>query len=241
MRCPAASSGDAGFTLVEALMATLLMGVIMAALATITGQWLPGWDRGIVRLQRIEGLAVGLDRLVADLAVAEIVSAGDGNAAPIFDGGELSVVFVRPTLNPNAVTGLEIVRIAETSDERGPVLVRSTAPFLPNMVDAHGTDALLFANPVVVVRAPYRVAFSYAGPDRVWRDTWHEKATLPRAVRVRLRDIATSTTLAVSTTTLIHAELPARCTWVKTIADCPGLGSQASTAEDQGSGAFGIR
>jgi general secretion pathway protein J len=217
------------------------MGVIMAALATITGQWLPSWDRGVVRLQRVEALAVGLDRLVADLAAAEFVSAGAGNDRPIFDGGELSVAFVRTTLRPSAVTGLEIVRIAETSDERGPVLVRSTAPFLPNMVDAGGTDALLFSNPVVVIRAPYRVAFSYAGPDRVWRDAWHEGARLPRAVRVRLRDLATSTTLAVSTSTLIHAELPARCTWAKTIAECPGLGSQASTAEDQGSGAFGIR
>ena len=36
----------AGFTLLEALVATALMGLILAALATITAQWLPNWDRG---------------------------------------------------------------------------------------------------------------------------------------------------------------------------------------------------
>ena len=35
----AARSRTAGFTLVEALVATLLMSIILAALATVTAQW----------------------------------------------------------------------------------------------------------------------------------------------------------------------------------------------------------
>lgn len=31
----------AGFTLIEALVATLLMAMILSALATVTAQWLP--------------------------------------------------------------------------------------------------------------------------------------------------------------------------------------------------------
>lgn len=256
MTPPADSSGDAGFTLVEALLATLLMGVIMAALATVTAQWMPTWDRGVERLQRVEGVGLGLDRLAADLAAAEFVSAGPGIApgggangtpagggasadAPIFDGGVLSVVFVRTTLSPNGGTGLEVVRIAETSDDRGPVLVRSTAAFSPNMAGTGGTDGLFFSNPVAVARAPYRVTFSYAGIDRVWRDTWHQQSELPRAVRIRLRDIVTSTILAVSTSILVHAELPVHCTWAKSIAECPALARLGSSAGNEASSPLG--
>jgi general secretion pathway protein J len=223
-------SRSAGFTLVEALLATLLMVVILSALATVTAQWLPNWNRGYARLQRAELLAAGLERLVADLAAAEFISAGGANDIPVFDGAELSVTFIRTTLGPNTFTGLEVVQIAETSDDRGPALVRRTAPFAPITGGARASDQLSFSNPVVVIRAPYRVSFSYAGPDRVWRDTWRGAAQLPRAIRVRVRDAATSVTLAVSTSTLVRAELPARCTAARTIAECAGIGPSASSA-----------
>jgi general secretion pathway protein J len=224
-RDPSSSPRNAGFTLVEALFATLLMAVILGALATVTAQWLPNWDRGYARLHRAEALDVGLDRLVADLAAAEYVSSAGGDNVPLFAGAELSVTLVRTTLGPNSVTGLEVVQIAEASDDRGPALVRRTAPFVPLAGQSRDAIPLVFANPVVLLRAPYRVSFSYAGPDRVWRDTWRGEALLPRAVRVRVRDAGNSTTLAVSTSTFIHAELPARCTIPRIAAQCPGLGS----------------
>ena len=65
----------AGFTLLEALVAMALMGLILAALATITAQWLPNWNHGIARVQRNEQVALGLERLAADLAAAEFISA----------------------------------------------------------------------------------------------------------------------------------------------------------------------
>ena len=45
---------SAGFTLIEAVVALALMGVILGALATITAQWLPNWNRGIARAQAHE-------------------------------------------------------------------------------------------------------------------------------------------------------------------------------------------
>src|SRR5436190_14068418 len=85
----------AGFTLVEALLATALMGVILAAIGTVTAQWLPNWNRGFARVQSSETLAAGLERIVADLAAAEFVTAGAGIRQPVFDGTELSVTFLR--------------------------------------------------------------------------------------------------------------------------------------------------
>lgn len=222
MNRTASRSSCAGFTLVEALTATLITGIIFTALATITAQWLPNWDRGFARLQRGGLLALGLERLTNDIAAAQYVSSGAEKDPPLFDGSQLSVTFVRTILAPNAVTGLEVVRYAETSEDRGPELVRSTAA-LPIGGGSADTSSLLFANPVVLVRSPYRVSFSYAGSDRIWKDAWSGQPALPRAVRVSLRDNATSMLLDVSTSTVIHAELPARCSRAQTVADCPML------------------
>ena len=73
---------------------------------------------------------------------------------------------------------------------------------------------------MVLIRAPYRVSFSYAGPDRVWRPTWRGEGELPAAIRVQLRDAATDRTLSVSTATLVRANMPADCVLAEVIADC---------------------
>ena len=106
----------AGFTLVEALVATALMGFILAALATITAQWLPNWNHGVVRVQRNEQVALGLERVAADLGAAEFISASHETRMPFFDGTNRSVIFVRTNLGPNTGPGLEVVRIAEIDE-----------------------------------------------------------------------------------------------------------------------------
>ena len=212
-------AGIAGFTLVEALLAVALMGAILAAIATVTAQWLPNWNRGFARVQSSETLAVGLERIVADLAAAEFVTAGAGIRQPVFDGTELSVTFLRTAIGPNTRPGLELVRIMETGGDKGLTTVRTRARFLPIGRDGASVQPAP-ANPVVLVRAPYRVTFSYAGPDRVWRNVWRGEGELPKAIRVSLRDATTERTLSVSTATLVHAEMPADCVLAEVIADC---------------------
>jgi general secretion pathway protein J len=210
----------AGFTLMEVLMATALMGAILAALATVTAQWLPNWNRGFVRVQRNEHLALGLERLVADLAAAEFVAIGRAVPEPLFDGAELAVTFVRSAVGPNARSGLDIVRVAETGSDRGPVLVRTRAPFVPVVEGVNDRMTPSFADPVVLVRAPFRVTFAYAGADRSWKNTWRGIGVLPRAVRVMVRDMTTERTLAASTATLVRAEVPLDCLDTESIRDC---------------------
>jgi general secretion pathway protein J len=209
----------AGFTLVEAMVATALMGAILAAIATVTAQWLPNWNRGFERVQRVELLAAGLERIIADLAAAEFVTASATSRLPVFDGTELSVTFLRTALGPNTRPGLELVRIAETAGERGLMTVRTRARFLP--IGRDGVEVQPApADPVVLLRAPYRVTFSYAGADRVWRNVWRGQGELPRAVRVLVRDAATDRTLSVSTATIVNADMPADCILAEVIADC---------------------
>jgi general secretion pathway protein J len=219
-RGPAAARARAGFTLIEVLMATALMGAILAALATVTAQWLPNWNRGFSRVQRSEQLALGLERAIADIAAAEFVSISRNTTLPLFEGAELSVTFVRSAIGPNSRPGLEIVRFSETGSDRGPVLVRTKAPFVPVAEGVNDRMAPNFGDPVVLVRSPFRVLFSYAGPDRVWKNSWREAPVLPRAVRITVRDSTTGQTLAASTATLVHAEIPIDCLSAELMTDC---------------------
>jgi general secretion pathway protein J len=233
-----AGAANAGFTLLEAMLSMALMVFVIGALATVTREWLRNWDRGFARVQRVDLWAAGLDRLMADLSAAEYVSGGGADAPPYFDGNERAVTFIRTAVGPNASTSLEVVRIADEADDRGPALVRWTAPFAPkagNPLDGS------FSNPVVIMRAPYPIAFSYAGPDRTWREAWRGKAQLPRAVRVEVP--GSSGRLLVSTSTVVRAELPALCAQPN-VSDCAGgkvskPDNGGSNPSDGGSGGSG--
>ena len=168
----------AGFSLVEALVSVALMSLIVAGLGAVTGQWLPNWNRGFVRVQRAESLDVGLQRLVSDLEAAEFVTPNVASKTAIFVGDAKSVTLVRVANAPGAASHLEFVRLAETVNERGFALVRSHAPFKPLDPNLSLDAQLYFADPVVLVRAPYRVSFAFAGADRIWRELLAERGPL---------------------------------------------------------------
>jgi general secretion pathway protein J len=219
-----ARSSNSGFTLIEALVAIALMGLIMGALASVTAQWLPSWNRGLVRVQHNEQAALALERLAADLSAVEFVFA-NRESGPLFEGGALGVTFVRTAVGPNTRPGLEIVRIAETADAHGRVLVRMRSPFAPLPIGDTSLDHIPFADPVVLVRAPLRVTFAYKREDGGWMSTWQpltwpggqpnatgadvKSVDLPAAIRFTVRDSVGERILAVSTATRVHAELAA--------------------------------
>ena len=225
------SHDEAGFTLLEVLLATLLMTVILGALATVTAQWLPNWNRGMVRVQRAELLAIGLDRIVADLSVAEMVAVNGDARTPLFEGSELAVTFLRTAVGPNARPGLEFIRLIEKADSQGLAMVRERAPFAPMPTDAQ----IRFADQVVLIRAPFRVTFSYAGPDQVWQQVWRGQMQLPEKIRATVRDGATGQVLNVSTAMVVHVNAPAECARAKNPPSCltARLKPEAQKKEDQ--------
>src|SRR4051794_21131365 len=210
------TKGEAGFTLIEVLIATLLMTVILAALATVTAQWLPNWNRGMARVQRAERLALGIDRVVADLAAAEMMPINGAARLPLFEGSELAVTFVRTAVGPNTRPGLEIIRFIEKADAQGLAMVRERAPFVPMPADAQ----VRFADQVVLIRSPFRVTFSYAGPDQTWQREWRGQQQLPDKIRIGIRNVATGQLLSVSTATVVHVNAPAECARAKNPAQC---------------------
>ena len=202
-----ARQAEAGFTMFEALVAIALMGLIMGALGAVTAQWMPNWTRGLAQVQRNEQVAIALDRLAADISAAEFVSPNRSTNAPLFQGAELAVTFVRQALGPNNRSGLEIVQIAETTDSRGWALVRTRAPFVMLPTGSPLLDPIPFADPVVLLRGPFRVAFAYADAGGAWTRSWRNSGALPAAVRFDVREAERG--IVLSTATRIHAELGA--------------------------------
>src|ERR1700730_654567 len=147
-------TGEEGFTLIEALVALALTGLVLSMLGTITAQWLPSWNRGVDRIQQSELIRLGMQRSAADLAAAEYVPPNRTRRKPLFDGSALSVTFVRTALGPNAGVGLDVVRISETVDQGGLATVRTRAAFGPLPPGACPTEQIPGSDPEVRLRPP---------------------------------------------------------------------------------------
>jgi general secretion pathway protein J len=201
--------GEHGFTLIETLVALALTGLVLSALGTITAQWLRNWNRGFERIQQSELIGLAMQRIAADLAAAEYVPPNRDRRKPLFDGSALSVTFVRTALGPNVGVGLDVVRIGETADQGHLVTVRSRAPFGPLPSGVSPSEQIHVSDPVVLLRPPLRLSFAYAGPDRIFRDSWHDQNKLPAAVMLTVRDAESERVLSVSTVTPVHVDAPA--------------------------------
>lgn len=202
-------SGQSGFSLIEALVALALTGLVLSALANITAQWLPNWNRGIDRVQATEQVGIAIQRIAGDLAAAEFVPASRELPRPLFDGSAFALTFVRTALGPNSGIGLDVVRIGEAEDQGRMVTVRSRAPFGPLPTGASPSEQIHLSDPVVLLRSPLRLSFSYAGPDRVFRDSWKGQEKLPVTIMLTIRDGATGRVLSVSSVVPVHIDAAA--------------------------------
>lgn len=99
------------------------------------------------------------------------------------------------------------MQIAEVTDSRGQALVRTRAPFVMLPTGNPLLDPIPFADPVVLLRGPFRVAFAYADPNGKWTRNWRNSSVLPAAVRFDVREAERG--LVLSTATRVHAELAA--------------------------------
>jgi general secretion pathway protein J len=215
----------AGFSLIEALAAVALTATIVIALSTVAGQWLPNWNRGFAGLQRTDLLGIGLERIAQDVSAAEYVMPSADASGPLFDGEATSVTFVRSAIGPDAYPHLEVVRIAESKDDRGQAMIRTRAPFAPRKPGG-SAQSFAFEDMVALIRAPLRVSFAYAGPDRVWVASWKGKQRLPEAMRIVVRN-ATNRVLADSTAVRLKI----------TASGAPRLEAQANAAGAESSSA----
>ena len=86
----------------------------------------------------------------------------------------------------------------------------------------------------MLVRAPLRVTFSYAGPDQVWQPDWHGQKQLPDMIRVAVREVRTGQVLAVSSAAIVHVNAPAECARAKNPANCLTGDAKAGFGQERG-------
>ncbi|MGC2779547.1 MAG: prepilin-type N-terminal cleavage/methylation domain-containing protein [Bradyrhizobium sp.] len=179
---------EAGFALIEALGALAIAGIVLSALLAVTSQWLPAWKRGLDRVQRAEMVASALRRVSDDFAAAQFVSPNREQKAPLFVGGEFSATFVRGEIGPNAGHSLDVVRIGEEGARGERAVQRSRAAFEPVPVGQPTEGYFRFADPVVLLSAPFRMSFAYADRTMAWTTEWRDANKLPFAVRMTVHD-----------------------------------------------------
>jgi general secretion pathway protein J len=90
------------------------------------------------------------------------------------------------------------------------------------------SNRLHFGEPVLLLRAPYRLSFAYAGEDQQWRSSWRDSERLPAKVRLTVRDA--SNARAISTVASIHVQSLAQGDCKQGDGKCDGnAGTQASS------------
>lgn len=202
--------GVGGFSLIETLAALALAGLVMGMLGTLTAQWFPTWNAGFSRLQKTDLAATALDRVALDLAAAEFLSPDPLLSDPFFDGAPGAVTFVRRTLGPSSLPGLEIVRLTEASDAHGSGLLRARSPFTPALKGVRPGGDLAFDESVFVLRGTYHWTFAYGGHDGLFRERWTDVKRLPAFIRVSLSD-GTGRPVALATTVRVHVTASPAC------------------------------
>jgi general secretion pathway protein J len=102
----------------------------------------------------------------------------------------------------------------------------------------------------VLLRAPYRLSFAYAGDDHAWKSNWLDSDKLPAKIRLTVRDASSGRVLTISTVTPIHVQSSAQGDCEQADGKCDdngaaqtgaqGNGQQASPAGSQPAGSAGI-
>jgi general secretion pathway protein J len=180
--------GEAGFTLVELLVALALFSLLCSLLFGNVRFGMKAWQYGAVHAEQVDHILIvqNLLRRILEEAYPLFVANDpthphvdfDGNekslgffsAAPIAAGAAGRYRFVVAVDRRDAQTNLVMTSRPELADAQDPSLVRRTA----------------------LVTDVEQVEFSYFGvvpPDRaaLWHSVWADQSTMPQLVRIRAR------------------------------------------------------
>jgi hypothetical protein len=230
----------AGFTLIEVLAAFAIGSVIIIASAALIRDVALHFDRGTRGVTEAERLMLAVARLSADFGSARFVprSTDDGTAVA-FTGEQASgdkparIVFVGAANVASGPRGDEVVALTVEEDGSVMRLVRRRAAWLgPRM----RFEDVALQDPVVLIEGKLDIAFVFARvtPERAltWHPTWTGEWTLPRFVRLILRDRATGGDLLGEADFAIRANAPAACGRPNSAVACLSAApAQTSTSE----------
>lgn len=225
-----------GFTLVEVLAALAVTSVIILATAGLMHNVALTFDRGTNRVTEGERLVLAAERLAADIGAARfIVERGAEGGTAAFVGDPTKITFIssgsRSPGLPTDTAALavdEVVSISVEPSDTATALVRRrglwTGPHTPMVDVTLGDEVVLIAGQIDAA-----FAFARAMPEGgvSWSSNWSNEKTLPRLVKLTLRDRATGIDLLGGADFVIHADAPIGCAQA-------GIGPECITGKPAG-------
>lgn len=186
-------SSQRGFTLIEIVVAMVLLGAIMVALYSGLAFALRSWDAADANGRRVADRRVGENFLRRE--VSEVFPMRWKDAMRVrfaFEGEAQRMRFVSTRAAGISLAGLSFVglQVETGADNRTRSLVMRRV-----MADDDATDfaSLDRAEATPLVQAIDSVAFSYFGAENdfsepAWTDSWKFVARMPQLVRLRMKD-----------------------------------------------------
>ncbi len=184
---------QSGFTLIELVVALVLLGAMMTLLYSGITFGLRSWDAGDVNGRRMADRRIGENFLRRELAETLPMRWKDPIELRFASEGESHALrFVSSRPAGVAQGGLALVSIEVEDDPKHPgttnlVMRRALAD-----PDAADFTALAQVDPSILVEDVQEVEFSYYGSendfaDPRWFPAWPYKSRMPGAVRVRMK------------------------------------------------------
>jgi hypothetical protein len=194
------------------------------------------FDRGTSRVNGAERLLLAADRLAADIGSARFIKLTTA-AGPVaaFRGDPTKIMFVGAAgIDParkrsDGVTPAdEIVSIAVEHAGDTTEVVRRRGAWRGSR--ARFEDVLL-RDEVVLVEGLFDASFAFArmnpNGSLAWTDDWTDAQSLPRLVKLSLRERVSGIDLFGGAEFVIHADAPAACANSGAATDCVVLGAPA--------------
>jgi prepilin-type N-terminal cleavage/methylation domain-containing protein len=224
MRRGRTNKGRQGFTLLELLAALAIAAVIVAASSALVHNVALHFEQGTRTVSNDERLILAIERLAADIGSARFVlQTTDDRSAPsppsapsttpiAFIGEPATVVFVGPGGVAANQSGEEVVSLTIEQEDDVSRLVRRRAPWFGPRTRF---EELTFGDPVILLDGKFLISFAFGQFTQegtlAWSDDWKGQASLPRFVRLNLRDRATGANLLPGTDFVIRADASGAC------------------------------
>ena len=181
-----AANGEAGFTLVEVLVALALFSLLTTLLFSNVRLGLRAWQTGSVRNELLVRTAASQDLLRRLIGNAYPMLVGAAGTDPLvdFEGTKDAVSFLSDAPVVTGGAGRFHFKLFPEQRQDQTDLVVSSAPELANPQDTSMTTKSLLLADVEHVEFAYSVS-SEKG-ETTWSSTWGKRSHLPALVRVRV-------------------------------------------------------
>jgi prepilin-type N-terminal cleavage/methylation domain-containing protein len=238
-----------GFSLIEVLAALAIASVIITATVALLHNVALTFTRGTNRATGGEQLVLATERLARDIGAARFVmESGAAGAAVAFLGEPTKITFITAPDNDrqwhgDAAPRPELVSVTLESAGDTTEVVRRRAPWSGAPMPI--ADDAMLGDPVVLLAGNLDASFSFGrakpGGGVIWSTNWSNERTLPRLVKLTLRDRESGVDLLGGAEFVIHADAPSACAGagagVACLAGKPAAGGASTATSPQAQGA----